>query len=177
MALPRRVSSALTMVAVCLAVALGSASLSPAHAGKAAPDFSLRDLSNQPQTLSQYRGKVVLVNFWATWCGPCKVEMPHLQAMYEELGSKGFVVLGISADDSRSASAVKPTAMSFGLKYPVLQDKDSAVVSQYNPSKTLPYNVVVDRLGNIANVFSGYNPGDEVKVKAAVVALLGQPAQ
>ena len=177
MALPRRVSFPLTLAGVFFAVLLGGAFATPALAGKAAPDFSLRDLSNQTQTLSQHRGKVVLVNFWATWCGPCKVEMPHLQAMYEELSPKGFIVLGISADDSRSASAVKPTAMSFGLKYPVLQDKDSAVVSLYNPSKTLPYNVVVDRLGNIANVFTGYNPGDEVKVKAAVVALLGQPAQ
>ncbi len=163
-------------VVLLVACAVGALMLAPdALASKAAPDFSLRDLTNQTQTLSQYKGKVVLVNFWATWCGPCKVEMPHLEAMYEELGAKGFVVLGISADDARSSSAVKPTAISLGLKYPVLQDKDSAVVSQYNPSKTLPYNVVVDRAGNIANVFSGYNPGDEVKVKDAVVALLGQP--
>jgi peroxiredoxin len=161
----------LILIVACLLGALAP----DAFAGKAAPDFSLRDLTNQTQTLSQYKGKVVLLNFWATWCGPCKVEMPHLEAMHEELGPTGLVVLGISADDARSASAVKPVAMSLGLKYPVLQDKDSAVVSQYNPSKTLPYNVLVDRAGNISSVFSGYNPGDEVKLKEAVVALLGQP--
>lgn len=163
------------LVAVCLVFGLTLASVDHAYAGKAAPDFSLRDLNNTPQTLSQYKGKVVLVNFWATWCGPCKIEMPHLEAMYEELGTRGFVVLGISADDARSASAVKPVAMSLGLKYPVLLDKDSAVVSQYDPSKTLPYNVLVDRAGDISSVFSGYNAGDEVKVKDAVLALLGQP--
>jgi len=159
-----------------LGLLVASLALSPtASAGKAAPDFSLRDITNKTQTLSQYKGKVVLVNFWATWCGPCKVEMPHLEAMHEELGPQGLVILGISADDSRSASAVKPVAMSLGLKYPVLLDTTSAVVSQYNPSKTLPYNVIVDKAGNIANVFSGYNAGDEVTVKAAIVALLGQP--
>ena len=161
--------------AVGLLAGLALASVGPAHAAKAAPDFSLRDLNNTPQTLSQYKGKVVLVNFWATWCGPCKIEMPHLQAMYQELGARGLVVLGISADDARSASAVKPVSMSLGLKYPVLVDKDSAVVSQYNPSKTLPYNVLVDRAGDISSVYSGYNTGDEVKVKDAVLALLGQP--
>ncbi len=159
------------LVLVAGLVATGSASA----AGKAAPDFSLRDLNNVTQTLSQYKGKVVVLDFWATWCGPCKIEIPHLQAMYTELGAKGLVVIGISADDARSSSQVKPVAMSLGITYPVLQDKDSAVVSQYDPAKTLPYTVVVDKAGNIATVFSGYNAGDEVKVQAAVTALLGQP--
>ena len=141
-----------------------------------AADFSLRDLTNTTQTLSQYKGKVVLVNFWATWCGPCQVEMTHLQQMYTELGPKGFVVLGISADDARSASMVKPLVQSKGLTYPILLDSQTTVVSQYNPAKTMPYNVLVDRSGNVAQVFSGYNPGDEVKVRAAVEALLAAAA-
>lgn len=144
----------------------------PSEAATRAADFSLRDLNNTTQTLSQYKGKVVLVNFWATWCGPCQVEMTHLQQMYTELGAKGFVVLGISADDARSASMVKPLIQSKGLTYPILLDSQTTVVSQYNPAKTMPYNVLVDRSGNVSQVFSGYNPGDEVKVRAAVEALL-----
>lgn len=145
-------------------------------AGKPAPDFSLRDLSNQAQTLSQHKGKVVLINFWATWCGPCQVEMPHLQSMAKELGPKGLVVLGISADAARDASKVKPVVVSKGLTYSILFDPQTTVVSQYNPSKILPFNVLVDRAGNIHQVFSGYNPGDEVTLRAAVEKLLSVPA-
>ncbi len=141
-------------------------------AGKPAQDFTLRDTNNATQSLSMYKGKVVLMNFWATWCGPCQVEMPHLQKMYTELGPQGFVVLGISADDAKTTSMVKPLAKNKGLTYPVLLDIQSAVVSQYNPSKTLPYNVLVDRSGNVASVHSGYNAGDEVTLRKAVEALL-----
>ncbi len=143
-----------------------------AGAGKPAQDFTLRDTNNLNQTLSTYKGKVVLINFWATWCGPCQVEMPHLQRMYTELGPQGLVVLGISADDAKTTSMVKPLAKNKGLTYPVLLDIQSAVVTQYNPSKTLPYNVLVDRKGMVANVYSGYNPGDEVALRKAVEALL-----
>jgi peroxiredoxin len=155
--------------------ALGTAAMHPAEAAdtKAAPDFSLRDINNATQTLSQYKGKVVLVNFWATWCGPCQVEMPHLEAMWKELGPKGLVVLGISADSARDASKVKPLAMSKGLTYPVLLDPQTTAVSLYNPTKTLPFNVIVDRSGMIAEVHAGYNPGDEVGLKAKIVELLG----
>jgi peroxiredoxin len=145
-------------------------------AGKPAPDFSLRDLTNQAQTLAQHKGKVVLINFWATWCGPCQVEMPHLQAMAKELGPKGLVVLGISADAARDASKVKPLVVSKGLTYPILLDPQTTVVAQYNPTKTLPFNVLVDRAGHIDQVFSGYNPGDEVKLRAAIEKLLAVAA-
>lgn len=162
-----------TLFALCLALLLSASAW--AAAGKPATDFSLRDINNTTHTLSQYKGSVVLLNFWATWCGPCQVEMPHLQKMHAELAAKGLVVLGISADDARSSSMVKPLVKNKGLTYTVLLDPQTSVVSQYNPSKTLPMNVLVDRQGNVANVFSGYNPGDEVALRAAVEALLATP--
>lgn len=168
-----RSRSFLLILAVALVVSLSGADARAA--GKAAADFSLRDLNNTTQTLSQYKGKVVLLNFWATWCGPCQVEMPHLQKLYTDLGPKGFVVIGISTDDAKSAAGVKPIVKSKGLTYPVLLDQQTSVVSQYNPAKTLPFNVLVDRKGDIVSVFSGYNPGDEVKVRQAVEALLALP--
>ena len=156
-------------------VALLTATPFVATAGdSAAADFSLRDVNNTLYTLSQFKGKVVLINFWATWCGPCQVEMPHLEAMYKELGPKGFVVLGVSTDDARTGSQIKPLIMSKGLTYPILRDTQTQVIAQYNPAKTLPYNVLVDRAGNVAQVHAGYNAGEEVALKAEIVALLAK---
>lgn len=141
-----------------------------------APGFTLRDIDNQEVTLDQYRGKVVVLSFWATWCGPCKVEMPHLDKMNKELGEQGLVVLSISSDDARTAAQVKPYIKKNGYAFTVLLDKDSSVTKQYNPQATLPYTVVIDRQGNIAKQHSGYNPGDEVGLRAELVELLGAPA-
>ena len=144
--------------------------------GESAPDFTLRDINGSEVSLSSYRGKVVLVNFWATWCGPCKLEMPHLDKMDRELEAKGFEVISISTDDARAASKVKPLIKRGGYGFTVLLDKDTTVVSQYNPAKTLPYNVLIDRSGKIHQVYQGYNPGDETELRAAVEALLGSGA-
>jgi len=144
-----------------------------ATAGEPAPDFSLRDINGKEVSLSSQKGKVVLVNFWATWCGPCKLEMPHLDKMDRELEAKGFEVISISTDDARAASKVKPLIKRGGYGFTVLLDKDTSVVSQYNPAKTLPYNVLIDREGNIHKVFQGYNPGDEVELRHEIEALLG----
>jgi peroxiredoxin len=144
----------------------------PAHAAETAADFTLRDINGAEMKLSSLKGKVVVLSFWATWCGPCKEEMPHLQAMYKELESQGLVVLSISTDDARSASRVKPFIMKMGYTFPVLLDRESTVISAYNPSKTLPYTVVVDRAGNVARRTSGYNPGDETELKTFLTGLL-----
>ncbi len=162
--------SALAVVSFTLTTLAASGA---ANAG-AATDFTLRDLTGTQHRLSQYKGNVVLVNFWATWCGPCQVEMPHLEAMHKELGARGLVVLGISTDDAKLDAMVKPLVKSKGLTYTILRDPQTTVVSQFNPAKTLPFNVLVDKLGQIAKVHAGYNPGDEVALKAEVLELLGR---
>lgn len=144
----------------------------PAFAGNTAPDFTLRNLNNEAVTLSSLKGKVVLMAFWATWCAPCKSEMPHLQKMFAEKGAKGLVVLGISADDASKGQAVRAVVNSVGVKYPVLLDVETKVVSLYNPSKTLPFTVIVDRVGAIVESHSGYNAGDEVELGKKLDALL-----
>jgi peroxiredoxin len=153
-------------------VLAGLIALSPAFAADKATDFTLRDINGQSFTLSSLEGKVVLLSFWATWCGPCKEEMPHLQKMYTEKKDDGFVVLSISTDDARSASRVKPYVKKMGYDFQVLLDKESKVIGTYNPAKTLPYTVVIDRSGDIAHVASGYNPGDEEKLAHLVDDLL-----
>ena len=145
-----------------------------ASAGEKAADFTLRSIDGTEVKLSDYRGKVVMVNFWATWCGPCKVEMPHLDKMDKDFEAKGFEVISISTDDARASSKVKPLIKRGGYGFTVLLDKDTSVVSQYNPAKTLPYNVLIDREGNIFKVYQGYNPGDEKEMRHDVEQLLGQ---
>ena len=161
----------LAVAVLTLAVLLGAPSEAWA-AGEQMPDFTLRDMNNKEVKFSDYKGKVVLVNFWATWCQPCMVEMKHLQKMHKELGGENFTVLSISADDARSASMVKPIIKRNGYTFPVLLDKQTKVVSQLNPSKTLPYTLIVDKEGRIAATHMGYNPGDEVKLKEEVEALI-----
>jgi len=141
-----------------------------------ATDFTLRDVDGNTVSLSSLKGKVVVLSFWATWCGPCKEEMPHLQRIYAERKDRGLVVLSISADDARTASRVKPYVVSKGFTFPVLLDKDSSVTGIYNPAKTLPWTVVVDRGFQVVDSHGGYDPGDESKLAALVDGLLAKPA-
>lgn len=161
---------ATAMIAAGLALLPGSA-----WAEKAA-DFTLRDIDGNSVTLSELRGKVVILSFWATWCGPCKEEMPHLQKMLTERREKGLEVLSTSIDDARSASRVKPFIKKNGYDFTVLLDRDSTVIGTYNPSKTLPYTVVIDQSGEVVKRHSGYNPGDEVELAEFIDGLLAGEA-
>jgi peroxiredoxin len=164
------------MGAVMGAVALAGfvAAEDAAVAAEPALDFTLRDINGESVTLSSLKGKVVVLSFWATWCGPCKEEMPHLQKMYTELKGQGLVVLSISIDDARTASQVKPWIMSKGYNFPVLLDKSSEAVVKYNPGKTVPYTVVIGRDHQIFERQAGYAPGDELKLKEKILGLLAK---
>ena len=155
--------------AILFAFCLGAGT---ATAGEAAPDFTLRDIDGKEVQLSSFKGKVVMINFWATWCGPCKLEMPHLDKMDREFEDKGFEVISISTDDARASSKVKPLIKRGGYGFTVLLDKDTTVVAQYNPAKTLPFNALIDREGRIHKVYQGYNPGDETEMRKDVEELL-----
>ncbi len=174
--MPRLLSTALL---VALNLGLGGA-LAPSTAqaaGEVAPGFSLKNLNPKASgydqvSLDDLQGKVVMLNFWATWCGPCKLEMPHLQQIYSDLSDQGLVVVSVSIDDARDKSQIKPVIMSKRVTFPVVHDQDTSLVSQYNPTKTLPFTVLIDREGRIAQVHQGYNPGDEDALRAEVEALL-----
>jgi len=150
----------LRRLAVGLALAFSSAWLAaaPIAPSTPAPDFTLRTLEGQNLRLGEQRGRVVLVNFWATWCGPCRQEMPHLNKLYDKYKSSGFVLLGVNVDeDTRQAASV---ASKLGVKFPVLPDNDKRVSKQYDLS-AMPSTVLIDRDGRVRYLHRGYQSGYE----------------
>jgi peroxiredoxin len=134
-----------------------------------APDFTLRSMDGQNLRLGEQRGRVVMVNFWATWCGPCRQEMPHLNRLYEKYRTSGFVLFGVNVDeDTRNAAAV---ATKMGLKFPVLPDADKKVSKQYDLS-AMPSTVLIDRDGKVRHVHRGYREGFETMYDQQIRALL-----
>jgi peroxiredoxin len=140
------------------ALAAVSAMLGPsAHAAdsvcdvtrrKANLNFTVKDVDGKDVRLSQYKGKVVLVNFWATWCKPCRVEIPALTSLYRDYQDKGFVVLGISVDSE--VSAVKPFARALKMNYPVLIGAGHEDLSTaFGPFLGFPTSVLVKRDGAV----------------------------
>ena len=120
--------------------------------GMQAEDFRLTDLEGKSQSLSQYRGKIVLVNFWATWCKPCTTEMPAMQTAYDKLRDKGFVVLAVNEleDDANVREHIKQ----YGHTFPVLMDRDNKVANQFGVFG-LPVSVFIDQEGRVQEYIKG----------------------
>lgn len=144
--------------AALLAGMATAAAATPLAPSAPAPDFTLRTLDGQKLRLGEQRGRVVMVNFWATWCGPCRQEMPHLNKLYEKYRSSGFVLLGVNVDDdTRQAAGV---ASRLGVTFPVLPDADKRVSRQYDLS-AMPSTVLIDRDGRVRYLHRGYQNGFE----------------
>ncbi len=150
----------------------GSVAKESTVVGAQASDFTLRDLDGKPVHLSDYTGKVVLIDFWATWCVPCAAELPQLEELYEKKQGDGFVVLGISMDGPESVAQVLPFARRYNLTFPTLLDEETRVVNVYNPKRVAPMTVLIDKRGIIARVRNGYNAGDEKLIADDVANLL-----
>ena len=116
--------------------------------GGVAPDFTLEDLSGNKVSLSDYRGRLVLVNIWASWCPPCRSEMPELQRAYEATGADGLVILAVNALNQDDLNDVQAFAAEQNLTFPILLDSEGAVTVAYRAG-TLPTSVFVDRTGKI----------------------------
>ncbi len=108
--------------------------------------------------LSQYKGQVVMVNFWATWCGPCQQEMPLLDQMYKKYKPAGFTLIGVNVD--KEAPAVKELLARKPVSFPVLLDPANQVSKAYHVDE-MPSSVIIDRKGEIRYIHRGYRPGDE----------------
>ncbi len=149
--------AALAITVLAVIAAISCQPLQPGSEVKPvpAPNFTLPDIDGRAVSLSDHKGKVVLIDFWATWCIPCRMEMPMLQALHNEFRDRGFEVIGISVDDnpSKVPSFIRDT----GLNYTNLLINED-VVRQYGPIEGIPTFVLIDREGKIRRRGTGGRP-------------------
>jgi peroxiredoxin len=160
----------LAVIATAAEQTFARAVLQPAGERKAAPEFSLKDSSGRIATVAAYRGKVVLLDFWATWCGPCRTEIPHFVEMQNQYGPQGFQVIGISMDDD--AKPVREFALQYKLNYPVAVGDDK-LADRFGGVLGLPVNFIIDRQGRIHAKYLGAT--DVSVFDSDVKGLLAQP--
>ena len=148
--------------------AVAGASLQGDAVGSLAPDFTLTTLAGKKVKLSDYRGKAVLLNFWATWCGPCKVEIPWFMELEKQYGPQGLVVLGVAMDDD-GKPAVQKFAQEMKIDYTVVLGNDD-VADEYGGVEGLPTTFYVDRSGHIVKKVAGLVSHSEIEdgIKAAL---------
>jgi len=156
------------IAAIAAALALSLPALAGSEGGPA-PAFSLASRAGSQVSLAQYKGQVVMINFWASWCGPCRQEMPLLESIYKKYSKMGFTLIGVNVEpDSNAANEwLKATPVSF----PILYDKDSKVSKLYDV-EGMPSTVIIDRTGKLRKLHRGYKPGDENEYLDSIRALV-----
>ena len=154
------------LVAMCASAALAASSSSGP-----APGFQLSGRGGKAIDLTQFKGQVVMINFWASWCGPCRQEMPLLEDIYKKYKPMGFTMLGVNVEpDSKSADAFL-AQLAKPVTFPVAYDVDSKVSKLYKVAG-MPTTVFIDRKGNVREVHKSYRPGDENLYLTQIRALL-----
>jgi peroxiredoxin len=146
----------------------------PVSVGSAAPPFEARTLGTpaRTKTLADYQGQVVLLNVWATWCAPCRVEMPSMQALHEAYGPKGLKIVAVSIDDPGSEETIRAFAREFGLTFEILHDPSGAIQKSYQTTG-VPETFVMGRDGVIRKKVIGAVHWDSPPNRALVAQLLG----
>jgi peroxiredoxin len=143
---------------------------------KVAPDFALPALDGRTVKLSDFRGKAVLLNFWATWCAPCRIEMPWLVEFYKQYQSQGLEIVGVSTDDTGQETAVAEFIKERNVNYPILIGNNE-VADLYGGLRFLPQTLFIDREGNIVKSMYGIKSKDEFEhsIKEFVGERNGRP--
>lgn len=124
---------------------------------KVAPDFALKSTGDKAVKLSDYKGKIIILDFWATWCPPCRKGIPDLIAIKKEYEKKGVEIIGISVDDEKTIEQVKSFALNQKMNYPVVY-ADKKVVSDYGDISNIPTTIIIDKKGNIVTKYVGLYP-------------------
>ena len=154
-----------TILALLLSTSAMAGSTGPA------PQFTLDSRNGAKISLSQYKGQVVMLNFWASWCGPCRQEMPLLENIYKKYNKMGFTLIGVNVEpDSKDAEGFLK-GLQAPVSFPVIYDKDSTVSKAYDV-QGMPSTVIIDRKGNIRVLHRGYKPGDENEYLDSIRALI-----
>jgi peroxiredoxin len=138
--------------------------------GYFAPSFKLRNIKGNYESLDNYRGEVVVLNFWATWCAPCRIEMPSFEKLYRRYRSEGVTVLAITLDKN-SENKIKSFVDEYGLSFPILLDEKGEVERLY-PSMTIPFTYIIDRQGRIVARVDGAKNWESSETFEAVEYLL-----
>ncbi|MDA2922116.1 TlpA family protein disulfide reductase [Patescibacteria group bacterium AH-259-L07] len=125
--------------------------------GKSAPDFTLEDLKGNKVSLSDFKGKVILLNFWATWCPPCRAEMPSMERLYQEFKDSSLVVVAVSWGDAKKK--VKKFVQKNNLTFVMLLDPKKETKKKY-PSRYIPYSIIIDQDGIVKNTILGSKEWD-----------------
>jgi thiol-disulfide isomerase/thioredoxin len=153
------IGAGLVAIGIVLFMLLNNAAASPddfsavpAQVDFASPELTLTDLSGKSVSLNDYLGSVVLVNLWATWCPPCREEMPTLQTFYENHKSDGFVLVAINQEETREV--VEPFVQEFGLTFPIWMDLNYQAEQEFN-TESLPSSFVIDRTGKVRLMWFG----------------------
>ncbi len=167
------------LVVIIGAVWLQSSKYAPVTVGAPAPEFTLADRNGKEYSLSSLRGKVVFVNFWATWCKSCKEEMPSMQALYSYMKERDmpFEMLAISMDRVTTQKGIEPFAKSLGLTFPILLDAWGRTDGKYKLTG-VPETYIIDRNGNVAEKIAGPRDWTTIEAVKKLFALLDiQPTQ
>ncbi len=138
--------------------------------GYFAPSFKLRNIKGNYESLESYRGEVVVLNFWATWCAPCRIEMPSFEKLYRRYRSEGVTVLAITLDKN-SENKIKSFVDEYGLSFPILLDGKGEVERLY-PSMTIPFTYIIDRQGRIVARVDGAKNWESSETFEAIEYLL-----
>src|SRR5690349_22178101 len=148
------IAKGLALVAMCASAAFAASSSGPA------PGFTLSGRGGKSIDLSQFKGQVVMINFWASWCKPCRDEMPLLEDIYKKYKPMGFTMLAVNVEPNTKDADAWLAKLAKPVSFPIAYDVDSKVSKLYKV-ETMPSTVIVDRKGNVRALHRGYKAGDE----------------
>jgi peroxiredoxin len=159
----------LLMTLALLLIAGPSQAVHRVQLGKPAPDFSLPSLGGKKVSLSDFKGKAVLLNFWATWCPPCKDEMPSMEKVYREQKANGFEILAVSID--KGTKEIEAFRKEYGLTFPILLDPDMLVAALYELA-FVPTTYLIDRSGNVVHRETQYRDWTDAESRKLLEKIL-----